>query len=187
MLRFLALLLVALPTLAVDNPYGSEFIGGDAEPDAPSSVKDPEFWKEGQYRLPPWPRDADLVEFELDGPPTSFRYFIDMKNLVTGRDGVMRYTLVLRSNRGAENVFFEGMRCTAAGQVRTLANGIQGRFEPVKSDWQRLDSALAHRYHRELFSALCAPAGEKPRPRRDQIRALKGSIGEQENRGFWAD
>ncbi|MBP6808482.1 MAG: hypothetical protein KAX51_11025, partial [Chromatiaceae bacterium] len=70
----------------------------EAEPAAPASIGDPKPWEEGKADLPLWPKDSDLVEFELDtASPSRFRYFIDGQHLTIGSDDVVRYTLVAES------------------------------------------------------------------------------------------
>ena len=76
------LLLIALPVTAKDRPFIDEM-----HPDV--NVPDPEPWKEGAINLPPFPKDGNLVEFEVDGAPGQFRYFIDGKNLAIGDDKVV--------------------------------------------------------------------------------------------------
>src|SRR5688572_18314077 len=60
--------------------------------------------------LPPYPQDANLVEFAF-GASGSHRYFVDASTLDVGADGVVRYSLVVRTTGGASNASFEGIRC----------------------------------------------------------------------------
>ena len=68
-------------------------------------------WKEGGSALPSFPRDENLVELHLDYPGSRFSYFLDSESLKLGDDGVIRYTLLIRSASGGSNVMFEGMLC----------------------------------------------------------------------------
>jgi hypothetical protein len=161
----------------------------EPEPVRPSTIQEPEYWSEGVAALPPWPKDADLVELRLDGPSGLLRYYIDGRNLAVGNDEVVRYTLVAESASGARNISFEGIRCTPKGEHRIYAYGIGGRFEPAPAgDWQRLPAAGTNDYRRQLHGqVLCVPLKFEPRPKRDMLRAMKGPVHPRENAGFMTD
>lgn len=186
-LRIAAALLVAGvsagPALA-ERPFLDE-----SGPIPPSSIKEPDYWSEGIADLPPWPKDADLVELRLDGPRGPLRYYLDGRHLAVGSDQVVRYTLVAESASGARNVSFEGIRCTPKGQHKVYAFGVGGRFEPAPaSDWHGLPEANANDYRRQLHGQiLCVPLKFEPRPKKDMIRAMKGPIHPRENAGFMTD
>jgi CNP1-like family protein len=82
---------------------------------------DKEPWKEAEVAFPPAPKAADLLRFEVSAT-TPNAFFVDLATLSVGEDGVVRYVLVVRSPRGAENVTFEGIRC-ASGERRLYAIG----------------------------------------------------------------
>ncbi|TCT20834.1 CNP1-like family protein [Thiobaca trueperi] len=167
----------------------NEIFVPDAEPPVPSSVKDPEAWREGPTALPPWPDNADLVEFTPDGPPTAFRYFIDSKHLQVSADGVVRYTLVVESSGGTRNLSFEGIRCTLRGQYKVFAYGASGRFDLTQgAEWQPISEQASERYRGDLWRFhFCVPREMKPRPKKDMIRSLRGQIAPRQNTGFQAD
>jgi hypothetical protein len=181
---FLFILLAVQPVLAA-KPRA--FID-EPEPPTPKSVQDRDPWKELAGELPPWPEDADLVEFELD-QPSPFRYYIDGKNLTVGRDGVVRYTLVAESASGARNVSVEGLLCTARGQYKTYAYGTNGRFTPAPAgDWLDIKSLPGDDLHLELHQHfLCIPLAFRPRPVKDMIRAMQAPINSRQNSGFLPD
>lgn len=79
-------------------------------------------WKEGSNQLPDYPQDNDLLE--VSGPPAyrNYQYLIDGKTLSVGADGVVRYSIVIRSPSGADNVMFDGIRCTSS-QIKNYAYG----------------------------------------------------------------
>jgi len=72
-------------------------------------------WAEMQAQLPAYPVDANLIPLDV-GAETPHRYFIDALSVSTGSDGVIRYTLVIKTAGGATNVSFEGMRCESREQ-----------------------------------------------------------------------
>jgi hypothetical protein len=160
----------------------------EPEPPVPSSVQEGAPWEEGEVLLPPWPDDADLVEFTLDSPGP-FRYFIDARHLSIGRDGVVRYTLVAESSSGSRNVSYEGLRCKADGVYQVYAYGAGGRFQALPgSEWQRIRGSPGDELHRELHGYfLCAPRTLAPRPVKDMVRALRGNVLPGENSGFMTD
>jgi len=108
-------------------------------------------WKEGDSRMPDYPDNKDLVE--VSGPPAyqNYQYLIDIKNLQIGIDGVVRYSLVIRSSSGSDNVLFEGIRCTKS-QLKTYAYGTTdmngkkkfiGRTNP---QWRSVNSGGSNDY-----------------------------------------
>lgn len=184
---FVACLLMAWlsPSLAARN---DAFVP-DQEAPGPRDIQPGKSWREAPIRLPPWPKDADLLEFQLDGPEDAFRYFIDTKHLSVGPDKVVRYTLVAQSRSGTRNVSFEGIRCTPKGQYKVFAYGAGGRFSPLDgTDWQPVSEFDMERYRYDLWRFhLCVPRGFKPRPKKDMIRSLSGHIAPRQNTGFQAD
>jgi hypothetical protein len=72
-------------------------------------------WSELVADLPPYPSDTTLIPLEID-VVTPHRYFVDAKSVSTGKDGVVRYTLVVKTAGGATNISFEGIRCDSAEQ-----------------------------------------------------------------------
>lgn len=108
-------------------------------------------WKEEGDNLPAYPQDNDLLE--VAGPPAyqNYQYLIDEKSLKVGQDGVVRYTLVIRSSSGADNVMYDGIRCTTQ-QLKSYAygsTGMNGKKKFIKKqsiDWKafRLSGVTAY-------------------------------------------
>jgi hypothetical protein len=163
----------------------------DAEPDVPTSVKAGRKWEEGDYQLPGWPRDTDLVEVKLDGPDQPLTHYIDTRSLDTGADGVVRYTLVTSAASGARNVSFEGLRCTPRGRWKTYAYGMDGHFKPtsVDEEWREIRGQASDPLHYDLWQHyLCVPRAFEARPERDQVRMLEsGRVPRVEHAGFMPD
>jgi len=111
-------------------------------------------WKEAEVRLPPYPKDADLIEFQVSSGAT-FRFFIDAASLSVADDGVVRYTLVARSPSGIANVSFEGMRC-ATKSTKVFARGTGGNWSRREGEWQVIEARTIQRWHNVLyFEYLC--------------------------------
>ena len=67
-------------------------------------------WEEQKQQLPGYPKEPNLKQIDV-GPITSFRFYVDTESVNIGTDGVVRFTLMARSDRGATNVTYEGLRC----------------------------------------------------------------------------
>ncbi|HZV55571.1 MAG TPA: CNP1-like family protein [Rhodocyclaceae bacterium] len=116
---------------------------------------------EEQAIPPAFPQDADLIEFYVSAA-TPNRFFIDGSTLKVGRDGVVRYALVVKAAGGATNVSYEGIRCKT-GEYRLYATGRADRSwgQARISDWRPIENKPANRHHaalnRDLFCPLAIP------------------------------
>lgn len=126
----------------------------EPEVDAPDGTEE-------RAEPPPLPRNADLIEFHVSAA-TSHRFFIDGATLDVGKDGVVRYTLVVRTSGGATNVSHEGIRCKT-GEYRIYATGrADGTWaKSRKVPWRRIENKPVNRHHatlnRDLFCPLAVP------------------------------
>jgi CNP1-like family len=96
-------------------------------------------WQEMEGQLPPYPKVENLIEFAVSGA-TPNRHYIDADAVSVSQDGVVRYTVVVRSPAGAETVSFEGIRC-ANSERKLYAFGHKdgswsrnryAKWEPIK-------------------------------------------------------
>ncbi len=162
----------------------------DPEPGGKRNIEEPREWTEGRVNLPPWPKDADLVEFRPELPDTPFRFYIDGRNLSRDdKDSVVRYTLVAEGASGTRNVSFEGIRCTLRGAYRIYAYGTGGRFSPVgASDWLPLPAAGTEAFRHDLWAnRFCVPRETRARSPKEIARALRDQGTSQQTTGFQAD
>ena len=129
-------------------------------------------WHEGSVTLPPYPKRANLIEFDA-GPGTDFRFFVDSASLSVSPDGVVRYVLVARSPRGAENVSFEGLRCSN-GEYRIYATGRGERSWAKTRDasWRSAEQRSG-RWHRVLANDFFCPGKWPIRNAAEGVEALK--------------
>lgn len=160
MTRVLALALLALSASAARGEWGAFEYDFDA---------DQKPWSEIQAQLPPPPKAETLIPFEVS-PAVRHRHFVDYASLSVGGDNVVRYTVVVRTEGGAENVSYEGMRCTT-GERKLYAFGrpagdwVRNRY----ARWERISMRAANSYQRELyFSYFCAGGMGEPDLRRIQ-------------------
>ena len=72
-------------------------------------------WAEMQGQIPAYPADQTLIPLDV-GAVSAHRFFVDAASVSIGSDGVVRYTLVIRTTGGSTNVSFEGIRCAAREQ-----------------------------------------------------------------------
>ena len=88
-------------------------------------------WKEGSNNLPGYPQDKNLLE--VAGPPMyqNYQYLIDEESLIVGQDGVVRYSIVIRSSGGSDNVLYDGLRCTTK-QIKNYAYGSTDKDDKKK-------------------------------------------------------
>ncbi len=156
MRRFPALLaaFLVLPVHAAGSPESS--IWGDSyrafESDFDENVK---AWQEIQAQIPAYPQAGNLVPFTVSAA-TRNQYFVDLPSVSTGADGVVRYTVVIRSPSGAETVSFEGMRCDngerklyAFGRPDGKGGGEWSRNRHAR--WEAIKERQQTSYQRELF------------------------------------
>ncbi|WP_415248046.1 CNP1-like family protein [Thauera sp.] len=134
--------------------------------------EDPD-WKESEVTMPPPVDDARLRPFFVSSAsPNSF--FVDEGSLSVGEDRVVRYTLVVRTPGGAENITYEGLRC-ATGERRIYASGRRnGEWTPMKkSDWQPINDNAYNRPRAALaYDHFCdGPAA--PRDLEHALRLLR--------------
>ncbi|NWG31802.1 MAG: CNP1-like family protein [Rhodocyclaceae bacterium] len=124
----------------------------DEDPDAPK-------WEEETPQLPEFPKEANLREFYVSAT-TPHRYFIDTTSLAVGKDGVVRYILVVRTQGGVTNVTFEGMRC-ATGQYKIYATGhADGTWAWARrSEWRPITNKPTYRHHAALAHDFFCPIG----------------------------
>ena len=90
-------------------------------------------WEEQQVELPPMPAEANLREFFVDARAAN-HFYLDEPSISVGRDGVVRYTLVVVTSGGARNVSYEGLRCFT-GEHRFYA------FANRSGTWNKARSA----------------------------------------------
>lgn len=112
-------------------------------------------WAEMQSQIPPYPADENLLPLDV-GSATSHRFFVDAKSVSVGKDGVVRYSLVVRTVGGATNVSFEGIRCDPREQKyyaigRADKTWVRARYPQWRPIIPKDYSAQHTTLHREYF------------------------------------
>ncbi|RPJ48281.1 MAG: hypothetical protein EHM16_02920 [Betaproteobacteria bacterium] len=104
-------------------------------------------WAEMQVQIPAYPTDDTLIPLDV-GSATSHRFFIDGKSVSTGSDGVVRYTLVIKTAGGATNVSFEGIRCETREQRYYAIGNRDGTWVRARnSRWRRIEFKEVNAHH----------------------------------------
>jgi hypothetical protein len=132
-------------------------------------------WTEVEAKMPAYPKESGLIHFYVSAV-SPHRHFVDYPSVTVGEDGVVRYTVVVRTAGGAENVTYEGMRC-ATGERKLYgfghANGSWSRNKYARWDVIRARDAMS--YQRELFfSYFCAGGMGEPEISRIQRHLKSG-------------
>jgi hypothetical protein len=149
---------LVMPTLVQAADSGDPLTArkGDSKFYSPHETDNPNVeeyeWSEQGAKLPPFPEDDNLIEFQVTRPNASFNYFIDADSVsYTEADGIVRYTVVIKSRSGAKNVAFEGMRCTT-NEYKTYAFGNgKGQFvKPRRIEWKAIAENNYTRYRSDL-------------------------------------
>jgi len=129
-------------------------------------------WREAEVVLPAYPRAENLLEFFVSSA-SPFRFYIDRPSLSVGADGVVRYTLVVRSPAGAETVSYEGMRCRT-GEVKVFAFGRPDRsWAGHAAPWRRIEMKSVQRWHNALYGEYFCPSGAPILSAADGLDALR--------------
>ena len=148
-------------------------------------------WAELQVQLPAYPKAENLLPFDA-GPASNNLHYIDAPSIVVGEDGIVRYTLVIKSPEGAVNVSYEGMRCATDGvresarlkililkfqisEKRLYAIGRDDRTwaRARESKWEELEDIAQHYAQRALSRYFFCPANAIVRNEEEAIQALK--------------
>jgi hypothetical protein len=97
-----------------------------------------EEWHEIAVDIPETFDPANLQSFAVDDVNHRFEYAIDRGSLKTGDDGVTRFILVIRSDQGAINSSYEGLRC-GHREYKVYAYGSGQGLTPITAgDWQTI-------------------------------------------------
>lgn len=116
-------------------------------------------WEELEVQMPPVPRPENLQSFFVSSA-TDNLFAVDLPSISVGTDGVVRYTLEIKTSGGARNVTYEGIRCQTR-ERRIYASGRRdGTWSKARnSEWQKIQDVPANRYHAALFLEYFCPWG----------------------------
>ncbi|AXS79062.1 CNP1-like family protein [Dechloromonas sp. HYN0024] len=130
-------------------------------------------WQEMEVQLPAAPRQESLLPFYVSAA-TENRFFVDGATISVGKDGVVRYVLVILAPEGGRNVTFEGMRCESRERRIYAAGRVDGSWSKArKNEWVRIQDAYANRHHAALFLDYFCPIGNIVQNAAEARNALK--------------
>lgn len=132
-----------------------------------------EKWREGEISIPVYPDERSLQEFSISGQ-TDNRFFVDSNSLSVDPDGVVRFSVVVRSNTGAENVAYEGIRCeTREWKPYALGRADRSWSEARDPQWQRIVWRSTNAYRFVLYRDYFCPDGFQLRDTDAALAALR--------------
>lgn len=121
----------------------------------PEEKEKPE-WVEESIVPPVYPKDEDLIRVAIAA--SSNQFLVDGKTLNVGSDGVIRYTMVIRSNAGAENVTYEGIRCETREKKLYALGHKDGTWIAARSPkWIAVNESGTRTYQTILMKDMFCP------------------------------
>lgn len=161
------LLLLSFPLTALAGTSSEEWGKFDFDFDEGKS------WVELQAQLPDYPKEENYLPFFVSAT-TENKFYVDGKSISVGEDGVIRYTLIVRTSGGANNVTFEGMRCATSenklyGFGRSDGTWSKARF----SKWKEIEYKDVNRQHHVLHDDFFCQGSVPVKSAEDAVRALK--------------
>jgi hypothetical protein len=116
-------------------------------------------WEEMATQLPLYPKKENLLPFFVSSASDNL-FMLDSESITVGSDGVVRYTLVVTSASGAQNVSYEGLRCASAERRLYAFGRPDNTWSKARSQqWVRLQNPDRNRQHAALYSEYLCPNG----------------------------
>lgn len=140
-------------------------------------VEDTTAWEEIAASLPAYPKNENLVAFEVSSA-TSNKFMIDTASISVGKDDVVRYTIVIESPRGARTVNHEGLRCETMERKIYAFGQADGKWtENKRAAWESIKVRSLLSYHKALFEDIFCDVGVPVRSAEEAVRKLKQPAG----------
>lgn len=135
-------------------------------------------WSEIEKQLPRYPKPENLIQFDA-GAATQHRFYIDAPSLSVDADGVVRYTLVVKTGGGGTNVSFEGMRCLTREQKFYAVGRTDGSWVRARDpQWRRIEYQTVNRHYGVLYVDFFCKERRWLPPAKQIVEALKRASGE---------
>ncbi len=130
-------------------------------------------WKEQEVvKLPAYPTPERLIRFDA-GPASRFDYFVDPDSLAVGPDGVVRFTVVAKSE-GATTISYEGIRCAYRERKAYAFGQPDGTWhQPRDPQWVRIGPAVSDLHRFVLWNFYFCPERQTIRSANEGRDALK--------------
>jgi len=173
-------LILVLAAFAVVSAAGAAQSTSTWEADFDEDTKS---WKEIQAQIPPYPKEQNLILVEA-GSETSHKFYVDAPSVSVGEDGVLRYTIVVKTTGGATNVTFEGMRCETREQKLYALGHRDGTWARARNPkWQRILLRDLQPHHYMLYREFFCASRTQPTPPKLALEALRRGVGLAQSRG----
>jgi hypothetical protein len=122
---------------------------------------------EAEVPLPQFPEPENYLSFEVSAT-TPFDFFVDAKSVSVSADNIVRYTVIAKSASGANNISFEGMRCSdkefriyAVGRSDNTWSEVRNSgWQPITVDQRNVQRAVLYRDFFCPFAGNVADIGE---------------------------
>jgi CNP1-like family len=129
-------------------------------------------WEEQKTQLPGPPSTGDLIAFDA-GPTRRLDFFVDAASVSVGVDGVVRFTVVAKSD-SASNVSYEGIRCqTAERKVYAHARPDGTWYQPKDAAWAKIGNQILEGHRFVLYQDYFCPARVSIKTAAEGVDALK--------------
>ena len=116
-------------------------------------------WAEIEAQLPSYPKEENLLPFFVSAA-TDNLFFVDAASISTGGDGVVRYTMLVKSSAGAVNVSFEGIRCASRERKLYAFGRKEESWSRARSSkWEPVRYQDRNRQHHVLYDDFFCPGG----------------------------
>jgi hypothetical protein len=130
-------------------------------------------WAEIEAQLPPYPKEENLLPLFVSAA-TDNKFFVDAASIRTGEDGVVRYTMIVKSSAGAVNVSFEGIRCASREKKLYAFGRKEGSWSKARAaKWEPIRYQDRNRYHHMLYDDFFCPNGTIVKSPQEAVDLLK--------------
>ncbi len=163
MKKILVLFSLLLPLMA--SAEGGKFESGGEKPSDEMPVQ-----------LPPYPKEENLLPLFVSAA-TDNKFFVDAASISTGEDGVVRYTMIVKSSAGAVNVSFEGIRCASRERKLYAFGRKEGTWSRARfAKWEPIRYQDRNRYHHVLYDDFFCPDGIIVKNPQEAVDLLKSGF-----------
>jgi hypothetical protein len=124
-------------------------------------------------QLPAAPKPDDLLAFD-PGRRTTLRFFVDPASLAVGKDGIVRFTVVVRGDGTASNVSYEAIRCKTRERKVYAYGRADGGWQPARDPtWAKIGGAAIEGHRFVLYEDYFCPSRQIIASAREGVEALR--------------
>ena len=131
---------------------------------------------EREVKLPPFPKDGSLLQFDPSAgklQPVFRRCRFDFDR----HDGMVRYTLVVKTPGGAENISYEAIRCDTTEQKAYAFGRRDGTWSNARAPvWRKIRYQDVNRQHGVLYANYFCPGRRPIASVKDAINRFKYGV-----------